>query len=269
VIILYIDRVKIEDALFSEFVKPTRPIPPFITELTSITNEDVSTAEPFAVVGDAFIRFMQQHTNEFGAGMVEQIILVGHNGKGSDIPFLIHQLGVHGIQQRFLEDRRFHFGMGPLQIARKGICDDKTGVGVPTAYNLPTFFQFVSGTLLSTSRCTMADVKATATVFRYPFWGETRTERIFKLSTSQDQQQQGCPIAIRPPEQLDNDSDSESGDLESSQSGGVQSVLLPLQQVQRMKISPVPFLWECSVLRQMHKIASSPAKVALARSNST
>jgi Exonuclease len=43
--------VEIEDAFFSEFVKPTKPIPPFITELTSITNDDVSTAESFAVVG--------------------------------------------------------------------------------------------------------------------------------------------------------------------------------------------------------------------------
>jgi uncharacterized protein YprB with RNaseH-like and TPR domain len=47
---------------------------------------------------------MQQHANELGAGMVEQIILVGHNGKAFDIPFLLHQLGVHGIQQRFIDD---------------------------------------------------------------------------------------------------------------------------------------------------------------------
>ncbi len=52
--------VQIEDAVFSQFVKPTTPIPPFITELTSITNDHVSTAERFPAVGDAFIRFMQQ-----------------------------------------------------------------------------------------------------------------------------------------------------------------------------------------------------------------
>jgi DNA polymerase III epsilon subunit-like protein len=144
--------------------KPTKPIPPFTTELTSITNNDVSTAESFAVVGDAFIGFIQQHADEF-AGMVEHIILVGHNGKVFDIPFFIHQLGVHGIEQRLIEDGRFSFGMDTLQIAQKGICDDKTRVGVPTAYNLQTLFQFVSGSLPSTSHCAMADVKATATVF--------------------------------------------------------------------------------------------------------
>jgi hypothetical protein len=97
----------------------------------------------FAVVGDAFIGFIQQHSDEF-AGMVEHIILVGHNGKVFNIPFFIHQLGVHGIERRLIEDGRFSFGMDTLQIAQKGICNDKTGVGVPTAYNLQTLFQFVA-----------------------------------------------------------------------------------------------------------------------------
>jgi DNA polymerase III epsilon subunit-like protein len=63
-VILDCSGVEIEDAFFSEFVKPAKPIPPFMTELTSITNDDVSTAESFAVVGDAFIGFIQQHADE-------------------------------------------------------------------------------------------------------------------------------------------------------------------------------------------------------------
>jgi hypothetical protein len=60
-------------------------------ELTSITNDDVSTAESFAVVGDALIGYIQQHADELGVGMVDHIILVGHNGKVFDIPLFIHQ----------------------------------------------------------------------------------------------------------------------------------------------------------------------------------
>jgi DNA polymerase III alpha subunit (gram-positive type) len=76
-VILNESGVEIEDAFFSEFFKPTKSIPPFITELTSITNNDVSTAESFAVVGNDFIRFMQLYADELGEGMVNIIILVG------------------------------------------------------------------------------------------------------------------------------------------------------------------------------------------------
>jgi hypothetical protein len=89
--------------------------------------------------------------------------------------------------------------MDTLQIARKGIRDDKTGVGVPAAYNLQSLFQFVSGTLPSTSHRAMADVKATAIVFGFPIFWDTKTECIFRLSIREEQQQQGGPIAIPAP----------------------------------------------------------------------
>jgi hypothetical protein len=41
-VILDENGIEIEDASFSQFVKPRNPLPPFITELTSITNNDVS-----------------------------------------------------------------------------------------------------------------------------------------------------------------------------------------------------------------------------------
>jgi hypothetical protein len=66
----------------------------------------------------------------------------------------------------------------------------------------------------------MADVKATATVFRFPIFWDTRTECIFRLSIRKEQQQQGGPIAIpAPPQQLDNDSYSDLEDSGSSKSG--------------------------------------------------
>jgi DNA polymerase III epsilon subunit-like protein len=177
--------VEIEDNFFAQFMKPRNPIPPFISELTSITNKDVSVAESFPAVGHAFIRFIQQHAEEEyendnkgspDDNTDDNIILVGHNGKVFDIPFLIHQLSDHGITDRLFQDGRFGLGIDTLHVACKGIRNDKSGIGVPSAYNLPTLFQFVTGLLPSTWHCAMADVKATATIFRFPIFWDTRSE---------------------------------------------------------------------------------------------
>jgi DNA polymerase III epsilon subunit-like protein len=49
-----------EDAVFNHFVRPKKEITTIITQLTTIDNDMVSSAEEFAYVGDEFIRFMQQ-----------------------------------------------------------------------------------------------------------------------------------------------------------------------------------------------------------------
>jgi DNA polymerase III epsilon subunit-like protein len=51
--------IPIEDAIFSELVKPNRPIPQFITELTTITNNMVGIAERFPEVAGNFLEFMR------------------------------------------------------------------------------------------------------------------------------------------------------------------------------------------------------------------
>jgi hypothetical protein len=88
-------------------------------------------------------------------------------------------LSEHGIADRFFQDGRFGWGIDTLNVAHKGIHADKSGIGVPSAYNLPTLYQFVTGLLPSTWHCEMADVKATATIFRFPIFGETRSECVF------------------------------------------------------------------------------------------
>ena len=134
--------IQVEDAVFSQLVKPNSPIPAFITELTSITNDSVSTAEQFPAVGDAFIRFMCQHADEYSASHEQEIkhlILVGHNGKVFDIPFLVQQLSVYQLVNKMYDDKRFGLGIDTLQVAQKGIQKDRS-IGVPMAYNLPTLF---------------------------------------------------------------------------------------------------------------------------------
>jgi DNA polymerase III alpha subunit (gram-positive type) len=70
--------------LFSQFVRPTNPIPPFITELTSITNNNVSTGKPFPAAGNAFVQFMQQHMagDENHNGPIDPKFLWGTKQKG-------------------------------------------------------------------------------------------------------------------------------------------------------------------------------------------
>jgi DNA polymerase III epsilon subunit-like protein len=174
--------VGIEDASFSQFVKPRNPIPPFITELTSITNGNISTAESFPAVGDAFVQYMQQHADEYDKDApINHIILVGHNANVSETPFLLHQMCEHIIAERFFQDSRFGYGIDTLNVARRGICNDKSGIGVPTAYNLPTLFQFVAGLLPLTSHRAMADVKATGTIFQFPISFE-QEQNVFSSS---------------------------------------------------------------------------------------
>jgi hypothetical protein len=46
--------IPLEDAIFLELIRPNTPMPPLITELTTITNEMVSTAEQFSEVAINF-----------------------------------------------------------------------------------------------------------------------------------------------------------------------------------------------------------------------
>jgi DNA polymerase III epsilon subunit-like protein len=113
--------IPLEEAIFSELVKPSQPIPPFITELTTITNDIVSTAQSFPEVAGNFFKFMRQHANKYLVGHknveVQHIIFVPHYGKVFDIPFLIQQLSVNGMVDTFLQDKRIGFGIDTMTLA--------------------------------------------------------------------------------------------------------------------------------------------------------
>jgi DNA polymerase III alpha subunit (gram-positive type) len=143
----------VEDAHFSQFVKPKARIPSFITQLTTITDDDVAEAEPFPVVADAFIRFMQQHADE-NDGPISHVIMVGHNAKVFDIPFFVQKLSSNNMADcSFFQDKRFGLAIDTLRLAKYATQQGTArSVGVPTAYNLPTLFQFVTGQPPSNTR---------------------------------------------------------------------------------------------------------------------
>ena len=65
---------------FSSLVKPSRPIPPFITSLTGITPAMVAHADPIASVLERFMAWS-------GLGTKERPVLVAHNAS-FDVGFL-------------------------------------------------------------------------------------------------------------------------------------------------------------------------------------
>lgn len=67
---------------FHSLIKPEKPIPPGITKLTGITNEDVEDAPAWNDVADGILSFLGD------------LPLIGHNAISFDIPFISAKLGI-------------------------------------------------------------------------------------------------------------------------------------------------------------------------------
>ncbi len=74
--------------IFSELVKPEKPIPPKITKLTGISNEDVENCRSISAVLSEFLDFVDGH------------ILVGHNIAAFDIP-IIRRIAKENLNRDF------------------------------------------------------------------------------------------------------------------------------------------------------------------------
>lgn len=73
---------------FSSFVRPLRRIPPFISEITGITDADVQGAPRFNDVITSFARFVGTST------------LLGHNARRFDMPFIRESCARHNLLVR-------------------------------------------------------------------------------------------------------------------------------------------------------------------------
>lgn len=78
----------LSDERFSSFVQPSRKIPPFITEITGITDADVQGAPRFNDVISSFSRFVGTST------------LLGHNARRFDMPFIRESCARHNLPVR-------------------------------------------------------------------------------------------------------------------------------------------------------------------------
>ena len=80
----------------------------------------VSDAYRFDAVGSSFIRFMVQHADESDVA-IHHIILVGHNSRVFDVPFLAQHLINYKIDEEFFGDNRFRFGLDTMRIAKQAV----------------------------------------------------------------------------------------------------------------------------------------------------
>lgn len=222
--------IPLEGGVFVEFVKPQKPIPSYITALTNISNDDVKNSQPFNEVAGAFIRFMQQFADSFGAapGFVSHIVLVGHNCQVFDIPFFVHLLSKHQMAKAFFEDKRFGYFIDTLRVARSAAKLKKLE-GVPAAFNLGCLYQFVTGELPDTTHRALDDVKSTGTIFRFsPFWNHRKDHLTkFEGRDGDDEAADGSGPTVED----DDDSviDEDDGSLDSTSST---STVVPIEEVE-------------------------------------
>jgi hypothetical protein len=131
-------------------------------------------------------------------------------------------------------------GIDALNVARKGIHNNKSGIGVPLAYNLPTLCQFVTGLLPLAWHCAMADVKATATIFGFPIFWDTRYKCVFDFS----ERKQEIHVATRQAQVTDNDSDLDSGGSQQSDGQSVSSSSSSSSEDEESKNVPLGDTWD-------------------------
>jgi DNA polymerase III epsilon subunit-like protein len=216
--------VKLPDSSFSSLIKPPKPIPPHITDITGITNELVRQEKPFDIVAKDFLRFLKEkiiaYEDDNGIGEVKSYVFVAHNGKVFDVPFLFKQLGIVNLIPSLSFLRKCYL-LDTLQVVR-GCVNQKLLTIVPENKKLATLYNYVSGNSLDDkAHRAAADTEATHLVLIYAaFWNE-RQKYIIPLD------EEGMPITpakprsqktkqvINPNDDSDTDDDDETGDNRS------------------------------------------------------
>jgi DNA polymerase III epsilon subunit-like protein len=169
------DGIALEDGSFDSLIRPKKDVSTFIALLTGISNEMVQSAPIFSVVVVQFFDFINGVVRNFSSSTsttIEKIILVAHNGRVFDVPFLIRSLHRHDLQNLW-EDDRYGYTIDTLQIAERVFHSNATRK--PTNFKLGTLYQFVTGNEMENSHRAMSDVKALYTIFRNDlFWGSRK-----------------------------------------------------------------------------------------------
>jgi DNA polymerase III epsilon subunit-like protein len=115
------DGIALEDGSFESLIRPNKQVSTFISSLTGISNEMVQAASEFPSVVVEFFEFVDGLVDNFGSQAsvtIEKIILVVHNGRVFDVPFLMRSLERHGLQSLWA-DTRYGYLIDTLEVAKK------------------------------------------------------------------------------------------------------------------------------------------------------
>ena len=170
------DGKEIDNGSFLLFIKPKNRIPSTITELTGINNHNVCNAAPFSKVGYHFFQFIFDRVSKYELDnniSVDKIVLVAHNGKSSDLPFLLHSLKAAKIWNYFDMYNDYLFILDTLHLCRKVLQHKKQYL---PNYRLSTLYQHVTGKTLDNHHRAMEDVESTISIFQYPIFWEKRMD---------------------------------------------------------------------------------------------
>jgi DNA polymerase III epsilon subunit-like protein len=173
--ILVPDGIALEDGSFDSLVRPSKDISTFIASLTKITNEMAQSADDFSVVGQQFFEFMNGALQNYSSAT--SIILVAHNGRAFDLPFLMRLMVSHKLEQLW-DDGKYGLTIDTLHICRQ-IFKNKIKPQV-TNMELGTLFQFVTGNEMESSHWALSDVKAMCAVLRNDLFWSIRFRAIQK-----------------------------------------------------------------------------------------
>ena len=118
----------------------------------------------------SFIDNVRDNFHEDGVRPTDSVVLVAHNGKRFDIPFLLMEFEKWNIE---IPQYVSEYGLDTMLLASKVF--PAAGRDIPLSYNLKNVYNFVTNQDMQNAHRAMSDAKAAATILQYnQLWSQRR-----------------------------------------------------------------------------------------------
>jgi DNA polymerase III epsilon subunit-like protein len=176
------DKVLIENGVYESLIHPNNKLKESITAITGLTNEMLIGKPSFELVAKDLIGFIHNIKSSFEEENnvpIEYVILVAHNGKRFDIPFLFHHFEANRIEIPSYLDT---FALDTMHLASRSIAATP-GADVPINYKLKSLYSYVTGGMLLNAHRASSDARATVTVLQHALFWDNRGDHMFLVRT--------------------------------------------------------------------------------------